>query len=497
PDGSLCAAVQETLPEATVVPLLRGDQEDEPDTALRALGRLHVAGTPVDWSTLFHGTGAVTVDLPTYPFQHQHYWPRPSTRAGDAGGLGLTPAEHPFLGAAVNLADDTGTILTGSLSLAGQPWLADHRVGGTVLVPAAALLEVAVRAGDQVGCAAVDELMLLAPLALPDRGGLHLQVRVTAPDSEGRRALTVHARPDSTTDGGWAQYATGTLIPAERGGDAAFAATWPPERSQPVDLTSCYERFAAAGFEYGPVFQGLRAVWQRDDEVFAEIGLPDQATDAGAFGLHPALLDSALHALLATRPPGERQRLPFAWADACLHASGASTLRVRLVDKGADAIAIDAADVRGRPVLSVGSLRDRAVTEVPAEPATAHTRSLFAVEWREVPHETVAPPAPVVLGAGLDGLDAPRVASLDELATVEPAPEVVLVPVTGSPLDAGPGVVRELTGRVLTLLQEWLAGDRFPESRLVLVTSGAVSGIDTEVSDPGASAVWGLVRSAV
>ncbi len=499
PDGSLCAAMQETLPAATVVPLLRTDQRDEPDTALRALARLHVAGSPVDWSTLFHGTGASTVDLPTYPFQHRHYWPRPTTRAGDAGGLGLTPAEHPFLGAAVSLADDSGVLLTGTLSRTAQPWLAEHQVGGTVLVPATALLELAVRAGDQVGCAGVEELMLLAPLALPERGGMHLQVRVASADPDGRRTITVHARPDTATDGEWTQYATGTLGPAQHDGDTGFAATWPPERAEPVDLSSCYERFAAAGFDYGPVFQGLRGVWRRAEEVFAEISLPEQATeDAGAFGLHPALLDAALHALLATRPAGERQRLPFAWENACLHASGASVLLVRLADHGRDAVAIEAADVRGRPVLSVGSLRDRALTELPAEPATAYTRSLFAVDWRPVPEaDHTTRPAVAVLGEGLDGLDAPRIADLEELATAQAVPEVVLVPVTGPVLDGNPGLVSELTGHILALLQEWLAAERFGGSRLVVVTSGAVSGAGVGVSDPGACAVWGLVRSAV
>ena len=90
-----------------------------------------------------------------------------------------------------------------------------------------------------------------------------------------------------------------------------------PARSR-WSSTGLYDRLAEAGLEYGPVFQGLRGVWRRGGEVFAEVALPPSgsAEESGAFGLHPALLDAALHALAASGPlaerDGERERAPRA-----------------------------------------------------------------------------------------------------------------------------------------------------------------------------------------
>ena len=78
---------------------------------MAALGRLHVNGVGVDWAGLFEGTGARRVDLPTYAFQHERFWPAVSTRS-DASGLGLVAAEHPLLGAAVELAENDGYLFT-------------------------------------------------------------------------------------------------------------------------------------------------------------------------------------------------------------------------------------------------------------------------------------------------------------------------------------------------------------------------------------------------
>ncbi|WP_416309428.1 SDR family NAD(P)-dependent oxidoreductase [Saccharopolyspora sp. NFXS83] len=477
PDGPLCAAAHEVLPmESAAVPALRPDLPEE-HALLRGLAALHVAGVDIDWHAFFAGTGASLTDLPTYAFQHERFWPATTHRPGDAAGLGLVAAEHPLLGAAVPLADGDGVVLAGHLSAAAQPWLADHRVGGAMLVPATALLELAVRAGDEVGRARVEELTLLTPLVLPDNGGVQVQVRVADQDETGRRIITVHSRPDGSDR--WIQHVTGALLPGDADGSAAepgFAEVWPPEHAEPVDLAGCYGRFAAAGFGYGPAFHGLRAVWRRDEELFAEVELPSAVADqAGSFGLHPALLDSVLHALLATRPSDGTPRLPFAWEDVTLHASGAAALRVRLVERGGDAVAIEAADVAGRPVLSVGALRDRAVTDELSAPSTPDSAELFTLTWTDAPAAAVTPdPVPVHdLAAGLPEGDVPR---------------VVCVSVAGAGDD--PAGVRELTGRVLESLREWLAEKRFSDSLLVLVTRGAPD------ADLGAAAVWGLVRSA-
>ncbi|MGW2378500.1 SDR family NAD(P)-dependent oxidoreductase, partial [Kitasatospora sp. NPDC001683] len=440
----------------------RKDQAED-TSVLTALARLHVTGARVDWTALFAGTGARAANVPTYAFQRRNHWPAVTlARGGDVRLAGLGAAEHPMLGAAVELVNTDGYLFTGRLSARSHGWLADHVVMGSVVVPGTALLELAVRAGDEVGCDLVEELTLAAPLVLPERGVVRVQVWVGEPDASGRRALTVHGRPDDVDGTDWTLHATGVLGAGVT--HAPFeAAVWPPAGAEAVDLTGLYEGLAEAGFGYGPAFRGLGAAWRRGDEVFAEVALPE-GTDGGGFGLHPALFDACLHAFALTG--SEERGVPFAWGDVALHASGASVVRVRLTPAAGGGVSLAIADTEGRPVASVGSLAVRPVT---ADDAVATRDALFRVDWVSV-KASVAPEF-VVVG------------SLAEVSEV--VPPVVVVEMAVDEVHAG-------TARVLELVQGWLAEERFAGSRLVFVTRGVVAGEDL----PGAAA-WGLVRSAM
>ncbi|WP_369799342.1 acyltransferase domain-containing protein, partial [Micromonospora sp. M42] len=184
PHPVLKIAVQDALDRkadgGVVVGSLRRDGHG-PRQLLANLGELHVAGVPVDWSRVFAGSGATPVDLPTYAFQRDRFWPVLDRSAtGDVSGAGLGAAGHGLLGAAVRLAGDDEVVLTGRLSASTHPWLADHVVGGAVVLPGTALVELAVRAGDEVGASRVRELTVAAPLVLPNPGAIRVQVRVGA-----------------------------------------------------------------------------------------------------------------------------------------------------------------------------------------------------------------------------------------------------------------------------------------------------------------------------
>ncbi|TYC16102.1 SDR family NAD(P)-dependent oxidoreductase [Actinomadura syzygii] len=481
PDGVLAGMVRTILDDSTegvvVTPVLRADRP-EPVTVVAAAGRLHTHGVHVGWRMLFgERPPAVPAELPTYAFQRRRYWVEGQGDEADLTGTGLAPADHPLLGAVVTLPDSGGAVLTGRLSVGTRPWLADHRVLGHVLFPGAGLVELAIRAGDQLGCGTLDELTLHAPLPLPAHGGVTVQVVVEDADETGRRAVGVHSRPaEGPDDRPWTRHATGVLAPDDPA-PAFDLAVWPPEGADPLPLDGAYESLADAGYEYGPVFQGLRAVWRRGDELFAEVTLPEDAWgEATGFGLHPALLDAVLHTGLVAAPEGDSRGtvLPFAWSGVRLVASGARSVRARLVPAGPDAVALQLADGDGRPVMSVESLQSRPVpSESLAGAAAGATDSLYRLEWRPV----VAPASEAAVKWALWDSEIGEVPEL-----------FVLRSGGGDPIDA--------VGRALADLQAWLADERFAASRLLVVTSGAMSLDGEDVADLAGAAVWGLVRSA-
>ncbi|MFF7453107.1 type I polyketide synthase [Kitasatospora sp. NPDC008115] len=528
PDGALTAMGQDCLTGATgssvLVPLLRKDRPEAP-AATAALARLHVTGVPVDWNAVHSGgPSRSAVDLPTYAFQRGSYWLEAGPATAGLPAAGLLTVDHPLLGAGTELADSDGFLFTGRFSVRSHPWLADHGVYEGVLFPATAFLELAVRAGDQVGCDQVEELTLEAPLVLPAGGSVALQLTVGSPDASGTRPLSIHARAaDDGPDTPWTRHASGLLTVAGEPDpvDPADPAAWPPPGAVPLDTEGLYDRFAAGGFAYGPAFQGLRAAWRLGDEVYAVASLPErQQPDAAAFGLHPALLDAALHALVFDVLEGPAQGwLPFSWDGVRLHASGAAELRLRLTPTGRDAVAVLATDATGRPVVSARSLVLRPVSPDRFKATRAgHHEELFRPEWQALPERaaTAAGSAPdpeswTVLGTGtplpsgaapLPGRTVTDLAALSALLDAgAPPPRLVLAACPPAPAPyAPPGTLRDAVhdglGTVLALLRGWLADERLTGSKLVLVTAGAVPVTGDDVPDPALAALWGMVRSA-
>ncbi|MBU3870192.1 SDR family NAD(P)-dependent oxidoreductase, partial [Streptomyces sp. 4503] len=455
---------------------------------LSTVGRLFTEGVPVDWQPLFAEAGARRVDLPTYAFQHEWFWLDPVRGATDVGGAGLVGLDHPLLSAVLPLPESDGCVLTGSLSMATHPWLRDHTVLDKVLLPGTGFVELAAQAGLHMDCRTLDELTLHAPLVLPAHGDMQIQVAVGGPEESGRRSVTVYSRPGR--DRAWVRHATGTISP---GDDAATVdrMAWPPEGATRVDLTDVYAEMSTRGYAYGPVFQGLHTAWRRGDEVFAEVALDETAaSDAGRFGVHPALLDAALHGAglgAFVAEPG-RPHLPFAWTGVTLHAVGATTLRVALSPAGPDAISLLAMDGTGAPVLSAESLVLRPVSD--GGLGDAHHDALFRVDWTEL-----ALPGSPDSSAEEDFPAIESAAQLAELATAQPQAGAVVFRLSAA--EEGPESVYALSGHVLEVAQAWLADDRFGDARLVVMTRGAVATMAGENPESlAAAAVWGLIRTA-
>ncbi|MFD0685016.1 SDR family NAD(P)-dependent oxidoreductase [Actinomadura fibrosa] len=450
PDGVLTAMAQQTA-DGTMAATLRRDRP-ETESLFTGIGQVFAAGVPVNWRAVFEGRGAQRVDLPTYPFQRKRYWAEPKGTS-DVAGAGQQAADHPLLGAVVALPESDGAVLTGRLSLDAHPWLADHDVLGTVLFPGTGLVELALRAGREVGATALDELTMEAPLIVPERGGAAVQVVVDAAE----RTFSIFSRDGGDTDEPWTRHASGRFGPADgHTPDWDFTA-WPPPGATPIDVDTAYATLLGRGYGYGPVFQGLRAAWRRGDETFAEVALPE-TVEAGRFGLHPALFDAAMHAVLLEDDGGGETHLPFAWSGVTLHGGGVSSARVRIAPSPSGEMGIRIADGTGRPVLGVGGLASRPVSSEQLRSAAA-TEPLFRVDWVPAPADR-APVDGVVL----------RCLKFQEDAPV---------------------AVRAVTDQVLGAVQDWLADEERAGDRLIVVTDGATDG-----GNLAHAAVWGLVRAA-
>jgi pimaricinolide synthase PimS1 len=482
---------------------------------LASLGEAHAHGVDVDWSQLYEGSGARQVDLPTYAFQRQRFWLEGTGGTGDLAAAGLGAIDHPLLSTGQLLAGADEWLFTGSVSRAAHPWVSDHVVLDTVVLPATAFVEIALAAGEMVGCETVAELTFEAPLVLGEHDAAQLQARIEGPDESGRRAIAVYSRAEGSQDDGedrdWTRHASGAVAPVAEAGPSELvervtAEAWPPEGAEELDVDGIYDRLSELGFAYGPSFMGIRAAWRRGDELFAEAALDDDdADDAERFGVHPALFDSSMHAVVALMAGGEdgSGRMLFHWEGVRRYGARTPSMRVRLTLSGDDTWNVAALDELGAPVVSAEAIVARPVeAEQLALARRGGGDAQLRVEWVEAPVPSTnghKPRFAVLAGVDAGGLGEDHAdlgALVEAIDGGAQAPDVVLATV---PHDGGAGAAESARAGVhatIELLKAWLGDERLSGSRLVLVTREGVAARDGEEPDLGAAAVWGLVRSA-
>lgn len=471
PHPVLTVGIQETLDsaEVTVVETVRREQGGMHRFLLSA------AHLNVSWPIYLRELEPQRVNLPVYPFQRSRFWLAPG---GDGAGAG-----HPFIDAMVDHPETGEVTFAGEVSVDRQPWLADHAVAGTVLLPGTATVELVLVAGARVGCPRLSELVLHAPLVVDESDAVQLRTVLGSPEGAGDRSVRCYMRTGDS--GSWTLHAAGAL--SDRSGSAVWPAdssaaprlpgslpvgAWPPADTTPIDVSGIYERCADRGYEYGPAFRGLRAAWVKggsapDREYFAEVVAPLDAGAAG-FALHPALFDAALQVLIdssAESEPGT-VRLPFSWEGVELHGTGATVLRVHVTLSAADRAAVTLFDTTGAVVATVDALVSRPIDRL--RPVRGPK---FELDWVPVP------------------IPEHRWTPTGTLPTVLRCPAT---PVPGGDL---PRAVHARTAAVLAQVQRWLA--RGDESTLVVVTCRAVAVHGgEEVADLVHAPVWGLLRAA-
>ena len=484
-----------------------------------ALAELHVRGGSVDWNALFGPRRPV--DLPTYAFQRRRYWMDflAGTQSADVASAGLTAPGHPLLGALVDHPGTDEVVFTDLWSLRTHDWLADHTVFDSVVVPATAYLDLALSVGEHVGCAAVEELSLEVPLILPETGDVQVRIAVGAADEAGRRSLDVYARPaeDAAALGGWTRHAMGTLAagaprPAERADDPRALAAWPPPGAERLDFDGLYDSFAGRRLRLRPHLPRAARGLAAGRGPLRPGHAPERRAD-GEFALHPALIDTVLHAVVVgdvITVTDDRGLMPFSWSGVHLAGQCGPTVRVRLTPTGEGVVALAVADEHGREIAHVDALTFRPASAEQVRSARGgREQSLYELQWLAAPRASAGNRPRTVGRARRERRPAARLAAAGDGTAVfhaawttrsrGHAPRHVVVCLDDRPRRTRPARRRRHRGQ--RTCWSWSSGSSprsgSAGSRWWCSPAGASPPAPARTSKACAGAsVWGLIRSA-
>lgn len=315
PQPVLLAFARETLGDGAaniaLVPTLRRSRQDA-DQLAEALGSLFLAGASINWRSVWSAASPRLIDLPTYPFQREACWftaraARPVATGRDTG--------HPLLGARLRSAASDLVSFESLLDQNSFPFLRDHRVNGSAILPATAFIEMALAAGEAASGqpAALLDVVIAEPLVVDD--GQSFVVQVLVRRDERGDSFEILSTDALTDDGVWRRHVQGRFGPSQAPDASEPACAIEQRCLKLVSAADHYAGLQARGLEFGPSLQGLRSARRRDGEALGEIALPDDGGE-GNYLIHPALLDACLQVVSAALPSsaGEAGRayLPLA-----------------------------------------------------------------------------------------------------------------------------------------------------------------------------------------
>ena len=456
---------------------------------LQSLGTLYVQGQPIDWKTVYPQKAPVS-DLPAYPYQRQRYWiekttPKSYVSAGRA---------NPFAGKRLRSPSLTGAVYEAEISLDRVPYLADHKIGRAILMPATAWMEMILQAAADTagsGARAIQELVISEPLVLSTQDTRTVQVVF---DEENFRAFSLQ-------ENDWKLHAQGR-VRVDNADTAEAKLPHPPGR--PVLPQEFYRKWSGHGLEFGPAFRRIAELWADQGEALAHLHL-DATLSCEHYLFHPALLDGCLQIVLAAaQEGGERCWLPFGIEQLrVLRPAGSSVWAHARLRKPADsetlAADIDVRDEAGEPVAEIRGLQLRAPRR-----ATAH-RHIHRIRWSPAPlpagknegqrrRWVIAGDAPQTAAKLADALRArgagALVLSAGPLPESEARADIILLA----------GVEAEVRNNgcaaLLDILQSIAHRPVPAPTRIVVVTQGAVPVVESDRCEGVAHAPeWGLARS--
>lgn len=534
----------ESLPAPRAIASLRKGTDARRQIA-EALGAGYVAGCRPDFAALHHKPRN-RVELPTYPFQRRRIWPKTSgIRADGAASSGI-------LGSAKDLASGD-VVYTSLVSVRSQPWLSDHVIYGTVVVPGATYAAMALAA---VGTPAqVRDVFFYEPIILGEKTSREVQLTLH-PVNEGGWTFRVDSRPYGDRDAEWSLNADGKVVAgfddeatADPKSDAKSEEA--PEREESIDALcdrlartrpqQLFEALADMELALGPTWStSLKSLWVGEGESVGDIAIgAELAEQLASEPVHPVLLDLCTGVSSPASPMiRAAAELGQAGADLFLPLQyGRVELRERMPrrfycrarwqpgdpDAETQSFNLDFVDRDGR---RLGGIREFKVKRAPRQALLRGlggdtTRNLYTIGWREVPATTgggAGGASRTWLIAGFDRLaaDLPgclrssRSTDLESWTQLFGQAQERGVPIAGIVWGASvaPGAEEssaEFNARLeteidqlLTVVHTLLADEaaRLPGG-LWIVTKRAVATESGEPVDPVQAALWGLGRSIV
>lgn len=381
-----------TTDDITWVSTLRG-RAGETEDVLEAVGSLFTIGARPDWERVLEGAGR-RVTLPTYPFQRRRHWidVAASPSANAVSRVQESPDDHPLLGRRVP-SPLRQVLFDCVLDPDRRPVLREHRVAGSIIVPAAAFIELGHAAASSVfGGAGVRlergylrSALILDPNAHRD---VHL---VVTPKDDGSATFEVFSR---TADGHgeWTSHAGGRMVRDT----AALTEPMADARARctvTVDVDAYQQRMQDVGLDYGPSFRALTAALRGERQAFGELHLPADDALAGRLSVHPGLLDAAFHLIGLAMPDDDRDLfyLPVGYETADITTAAGTDAFAHVVLRDGDArtvtadIAVWRAD--GTAALRVRGLQVRPVTQEQFRSAIGADAGpgLLRTVWRAAP----------------------------------------------------------------------------------------------------------------
>ncbi|MCV7067233.1 SDR family NAD(P)-dependent oxidoreductase [Mycolicibacterium farcinogenes] len=535
PQPALSGAAVQVWPEHLAAPRaivsLRKGVADRRQIA-DALAAAYVGGHRPDFAALY-GQAHRRVELPTYPFQRRRFWPKGAAMTGTdlhgAAGTGI-------LGSGKDLASGD-SVYTSRLSVKSQPWLSDHVIYGTVVVPGATYAAMALAA---VGTPAhATDVFFYEPIILPEKSSREVQLTLHPLDGGEGWKFQVHSRPYGERGADWSLNAEGTVVAGLSADEEEPAQPSDPvdeaierlERMRPQEL---FETFADLELAWGPTWSGsLKSLWLGEGEAIGDILVgAELAEQLGTEPMHPVLMDlctgiafPAFPALLAAEQGVNDLFLPLRYGQVTLKEKMPRRFYCRArwhesaLDSETQVFDLKYLDRDGR---HLGGVREFTVKRAPREALLRGlggdaTRLLYTLGWHEVPPPPAAEEAAQVSGTWL-------IAGFDELAAKIPGcipfdrntdPELlgqVLAQAHERGLgfsgvvwrSSGPGASADAEGRLeaeianlLSAVHTVQGGSVKLPNGLWIVTERAVATESGEPVDPVQAALWGFGRTTI